>query len=389
MPVNIHKRVITHKTGDSTTLWYAILELPRGSDGKRKQIWHGGYRSLEHAEAMRDEFKEQIRNGTYVYRRRMTFRSWCEQYWLPSVETRIKPSTLHGYRQELRLYVYPQLESCLLISLTPEIIDHLYQQLLKNGGHNGRALSPATVRGVHFLLNSCLRDAIDLGYLTKNPTERAHPPIVKYGLRSTNSCWTISELQVCLDGIRGNPIEMVIRLAIMTGMRRGEVLGLRWRDVNFETSRVSVCNSIIEVDGNIISSTPKSNRSRTIDIDQETMERLLLFKMETDAWAAQPTDDGFPHDLVFRDSNGDRYVPTRVSNLFNKAVQLLPIPRIRFHDLRHTHASHCLAIGIPINVVQERLGHAKPETTLRLYAHVLPGSQSQAAKAFAHLISES
>ena len=386
MPTNIHKRVIIHKSGEEVTLWYVILEMPRLNDGKRKQVWHGGYKSLEHAEAMRDEFKEQMRRETYVYKRKLTLQQWCENYWFPSIKNRLKPSTLHGYQQDLRLYVYPEFCSIQLTSITAERIDRLYQNLIRQGGYNSRPLSRATVRGVHVILRACLEEALDLGYIRKNPADKTHPPTRKEAMQSTYSCWSIKEIQTFLDGIRGSSIEMILRLAVFTGMRRGEILGLRWRDVNFTNSRISVSNSIIQVNGEVVQSTPKSNRSRTVDIDHDLNERLWLLKMDQETWAPNAEDDEFPQDLVFRDVNGKRHVPTRVSNQFNKIVRDLSLPKIRFHDLRHTHASHCLAMGIPVNVVQERLGHANPETTLKLYAHVLPGSQSEAAIKFSEAL---
>ena len=387
MAKNIYQRNITTKSGEKRSLWYVILEAERGVDGKRRQRWHGGYKSLEHALAMRDEFKLQIINGTYVSRRKLSYEEWAQDFWIPSVRNRVKPSTLHGYEQDLRLYIYPRLGKVPLTSISAEGIDRLYRSLLIDGGARGKALSVATVCGVHSILSNSLEQAFDFGFINKNPATKVRAPKEKTRLKSAESCWSIPELQLFLKEIEGDPLEMILRLAVMTGMRRGEILGLRWRDVDFDNSRISVCSSIIHVRNQVVVSTPKSNRARSIQLDEETLDRLRVFRMDQQAWGEQPEDDGFAADLVFREPNGKRFVPAQVTARFNKLLSEIPVRRIRFHDLRHTHASLCVAMGIPINVVQQRLGHARPETTLNLYAHVLPGTQNEAARLFAQRLS--
>jgi integrase len=191
-----------------------------------------------------------------------------------------------------------------------------------------------------------------------------------------------------LRHVEGSRLESVWRLAAMTGMRRGELLGLRWRDVDLQRARLSVRQAVVAVGYDVIESTPKSHNARTIDLDAETVEKLCRHRRAQDEERAEWGADYRDQDFVVAKENGDPIHPHTFSQSFERLVQRAQLRSIRLHDLRHTHASLALKAGVPVKVVSERLGHESPAFTLKQYAHVLPGMQADAARAVASLLAD-
>ena len=171
---------------------------------------------------------------------------------------------------------------------------------------------------------------------------------------------------------------LVWRLTAMTGMRRGEVLGLRWSDIDLGNARLSIRQTLISISYQVQFSTPKTHQARVVDLDLKTVDHLRQKR----------PDAATEEDLVFVDESGNSHHPDTVSRSFRAAARSAGVPAIRFHDLRHTHATLSLQAGIPLKVISERLGHRDPAFTLRQYAHSLPGMQAKAAKRFAALIDD-
>lgn len=172
----------------------------------------------------------------------------------------------------------------------------------------------------------------------------------------------------------------------MTGMRRGEILGLRWSDVDLEGARISVRHAIVTVAYAVLESTPKSHQARVIDLDPETAGMLREHRrrqqVERDQWGSDYSNN----DLVVAKENGEPLHPQSFSQAFERLVKRAGLRRIRLHDLRHTHATIAVKAGVPVKVISERLGHESPAFTLKQYAHVMPGMQAEAAAQIAELV---
>ena len=172
----------------------------------------------------------------------------------------------------------------------------------------------------------------------------------------------------------------------MTGMRRGEVLGLRWADIDLDAARLSIRQALVAVGYEVIESTPKSHSARVVDLDAATVELLRRHRTtqveERREWGADYQDAN----LVVAKENGEPIHPHTFSQSFERIIANAGLRRIRLHDLRHTHASLALKAGVPVKVVSERLGHESPAFTLKQYAHVLPGMQAEAAAHVAELV---
>jgi integrase len=191
-----------------------------------------------------------------------------------------------------------------------------------------------------------------------------------------------------LRHVRGAPLEPLFHLAAFTGMRRGELLGLRWGDIDFENNRLSIRRSIVSVGYRIVETTPKTHQARVIDLDPATIAVLESHRRESERLAASEGRELPGTDRVFRRSDGQVLHPEMVTIQFQADLRQVGLPRIRLHDLRHTHATLAIRAGVSPKVISERLGHHTPELTMHQYAHVLPGMQADAAARIAELVAD-
>lgn len=382
---HIHKRTRTNAAGKQTVRWYVVVDIGTDRDGRRKQKWHGGFATRREAEIERARIVNDLHGGDYVAPDRLTLAQWVAESWLPMTRTRVKPSTYQSYRANMENHVLPALGVRTLQQLTSPILNTLYADLLNQGGDRG-PLAAKTVRYIHTIVHKALRDAVDAGILRTNPAERAKPPRPNRNGARMIECWEPSELAVFLASVKGARLEPAWRLAAMTGMRRGEVLGLRWRDIDFDQSRLAVRIAIVSVAYEILESSPKNHQARVIDLDPETKKLLQRHRDRQTAERAEFGPEYDDRDLVICSDDGSPIHPQSFSQFFVKAVERAGLRKIRLHDLRHTHATIAVKAGVPVKVISERLGHESPAFTLKQYAHVLPGMQAEAAELVAAVV---
>jgi integrase len=385
MQGHIHKRERICKNGRKSTLWYVVVDLPRGADGERRQRWHGGFQTKKAAEAVRARLVHELTTGFYVEPSRMLLSEWLFDHWLPVHKTRVKKATHRAYLSAIRHHINPRIGGIAIGKLTAQMLNGFYQQLLANGRVNEEGgLSPATVSNIHVVLRKALADAEDAGLIPRNPALKAKPPRPK-SQGGELRYWTPGELREFLEIVEGHRLEAAFHLLAMTGARRGEIAGLRWIDVDLDGARITIRQALLSGDGEVYVSSPKSYRGRTVDLDQATVDKLrehqdrqMLEKDATRRWE----DSGY----AFTKKNGSPLDPRTLTHTFRWIVDNSDLPRIRLHDLRHTHASIAVKAGVPIGVVSERLGHASPEFTLHRYSHVMPGMQREAADTIARAV---
>ena len=319
MQGHIHKRVRTDRHGKETVRWYVVLDLGFGDDGRRRQKWHGGFRTRREAQAARAKLVTDVNNGAYVVPGRTTLADWIRDSWLPMTEPRVKPTTFLSYRQNLELHVIPVLGQKRLQQLTAPMLTGLYGRLAMDGEER-KGLSAKTISYIHATLHKVLSDAVDAGLLVKNVAASAKPPRPNRRATGGIQAWEPDELARFLQAVRGTRLEAIWRLSAMTGMRRGEILGLRWQDIDLDRARLSVRQALVAVGYEVVHSTPKSHSARMIDLDAETVNQLRAHRQrqneERTEWGADYQD----RDLVVAKENGEPIHPHTFSQAFERLI---------------------------------------------------------------------
>ena len=368
----------------STYTWY-LDALPDPLTGRRRQASKGGFRTKrECEEALRAAIAQQ-QAGTLVKPSRRTLGGFLVEEWLPSVKPKLRVSAWSTYATLARAYVVPVLGEVRLQGLTPAQLNLFYAQLLELGRRKRRGgLAPKTVKNIHRLLHRALRDAVRWGYLTRNVAEAVDAPMVRSAERQV---WTPEQLAAFLEHVRGDQFYALWRLLVMTGMRRGELAGLRRSDIDFVSARVTPSHPRVVVDHAVHVSEPKTERGRrSLALDAATLGALRAHLARQDEERALVGVGYQDSGLVFTKPDGSPIHPRLISDWFKQRSRAAGLPAIRLHDGRHSNATAALAAGVPIKVVSERLGHASVAFTLQVYGHVLPGMDEQAANMLARLI---
>lgn len=348
--------------------------------GRERRRWRLAGHTREAAEVLMARL-ESDRDTTH--RDPSTLGGFLVEVWLPRKRTQVRATTHYRYEWIVGAYLLPRLGHVALSALRPDHLDALYDDLLTSGGKEGGALAPKTVHEVHLIVRNALDLAVHRQLLGRNVARAVHSPRRRGGGTTVARVWSAVELGQFLKLAGPHRLYPALHLAAHTGMRRGEVVGLKWGDLDPGGDRISIHRTIQALAGMPQEFGAKTRTSRrSVDLDPATAALLRR-------WRRQLIKDGLPHgpdDWVFCNTTGRFLNPQSVSQLFTRIVAASDLPRVRFHDLRHTHASLLVASGTPIKVVTERLGHAHPAFTMHTYQHLLPGMSAEAATRFADLI---
>jgi integrase len=315
----------------------------------------------------------------------MTVTEYLDE-WIELQRLRLQPATWDAYRQTIACYLAPALGDTPLDDLDPTLLERMYAGLLVHGGRGGRRLALGTIRYIHAVLHKALTDAVRTGLLQTNVSDRVALPRRDPGRTDLDDrlhVWTAAQVRTFLRLTCDDPHHDLWAVALGTGMRRGELLGLRWQDVAPDRRTVRVASSLTIIDGRPRLKATKTNHVRHLHIDAHTAAAI---ERQRDRG-----DEAIRHDeldLVFTDEIGEPLIPQRITHRFRRLVRSLPLPTIRLHDARHTHATLLLQAGVPIKVAAERLGHANITVTLDTYAHVLPAMDRDAADRFGTIIAD-
>ena len=377
--------------------WTYQFAVKTGDD--RRFISKGGFATKKAAQdAMTMAMAPYVEDATYkpFEPSQMTLAAFLRDEWLP-VLTALKPTTVASYKGMVDAYISApgRIGDERLCDLTPGKIATFYQDIRANGRKRakgalaGTPLGDATVHKCHVVLGAALAHAVETGLLRINPVAqlpRNHRPRQTTHDRPEMRVWSAEQAATFLDAVAGDRLGPLYDLALNTGMRRGELVGLRWSDIDLDAGVVSVRRNRVIVDGAVADVTPKSKKARTVDLDPSTVKMLRSHRaaqlQERLAWGEAWTDSGY----VFTREDGTPLHPDTASSRFETLVTAAGVPPIRFHDLRHTHATLGLAAGVPVKVMSERLGHAKVQITIDLYQHVIPGMGADAAAKIAGLL---
>ena len=373
------------------TAWAIKADLGRDTDGNRRQQVRSGFASEAEANRELRALLSKVDGGRYVEPSRRTLADYLEGEWLPATAPPKVAHSTHGKRTLHVAYVTARIGRTPLAEVNGATLDQLYATLTREGGRDGRPLAPSTVRDVHRTLHKAFADAVRWQLAERNPCEAAEPPRldqVTDDARAALHAWSADELRRFLAFTRVHRLGAAFHVAATTGVRRSELLGLRWSDVDLAAGTLRIAQKLVSgPDGyELRRSTKTTAGARTINLDGGTVEVLRDHRKRQAELRLAHGSDYVSHDLVFPREDGRPFPPAGLTQAFRRAVRASGLPPIRLHDVRHTHATLLLQAGEPVKVVSERLGHASPTVTLTIYAHVLPGMQAGAAATFGRLL---
>ena len=372
---------VIRKERNGKVRYYAVVEQDPEPDGRRVRKSHGGFDRKKDAREALNTILERQKEGLYVTPSRQTVGQFLNDEWLPGIRATVKPSTWDSYRRNVQLHVIPNVGSIALSKLGPAQLNDLYASLAEGA----KPLGSRTVRYIHSIMSRALKDATRWGKVSRSVAALADPPRPK--APTDFSIWTPEQVRTFLASSKEDRLHTLYFLALTTGMRRGELLGLRWSDVDFAANRLVVRQTIVSIGYRVEISEPKTTRSkRTISLDPATVATLKAHWSrqleERLAWGPAWHESG----LVFTKEDGTLIHPQSASDAFQRAVKRAGLPKVRFHDMRHSYATLALDAGMKPWDLSDRLGHASVAFTLQAYRHAVQSTQETAARTAAAFI---
>jgi integrase len=357
--------------------WAIVLDVRDPATGKRRRKWHAFAGTKRQAQIECARLISEMQRGTYLEPNKTTVAQFLDK-WLVDVKPRVSPKTYERYQQVCHKNIVPLLGAVVLPKLKPAQISDAYAKALAKGRRDGEGgLSPRTVHHMHVILKGALAQAVKWELLVRNPAEAVDAPKVAHTAMQTYNLAQTAEL---IETARGERIFVPTILAVLCGLRRGEIAALRWGNVDLASGQLAVVQSAEQTRAGVRYKEPKSGRARTVALSGTVVSELKAHRIQQAQQLLIVGKRLSDEDFVVAQADGS---PLRPHSLGQEWVRFLArdanLPRIRFHDLRHAHATHLLASGVHPKVASERLGHSKVGITLDLYSHVLPNMQIDAA----------
>jgi integrase len=370
--VNRDRRV---KRDPKTGIWFFVVDLP-ARNGRRRQARRRGFPTSKAANDALHELLEATRSGLPVGARGgMTVGSYLSGRWLPALAGRdLRPTTLDSYQRITANHLVPRLGEVKLPALDAGTVEAMLGDLAAGG------LSAKSRRNVHGVLSKALADAVRWKLIARNPAADAERPRAP---RPVPKAWAAGQIAAFLGLVEGDRLEALWRFLTVTGCRRGEAAGLRWRDVDLDRGFATFTNQRTLAAGQVVEGPVKtSSGARTVALDPGTVALLRAWRRvqlaELLRLGIRPAID-----YVFTGEGGLPLWPQWITSRFRDLCDQAGLPRIGPHGLRHSAATWLIASGASPKLVAQRVGHASPSITLSLYSHVLPGHDQAAADAFA------
>lgn len=360
-------------------LWAASITV----DGKRR-VFYG--KTQREAKGKREEFLRAVSLGVSVDAKKQTVEEFLVRWLEDSQKQSVRPRTYERYEEVVRLHIVPMLGKYQLQKLSPEHVQSLYARKLEAG------FSETTVHHIHNVLHKALKTAMKWGLVSRNACELVDAP---RKARFEGRALTVEQARRLLAVARGHRMEALFYLELATGMRRGEIMGLKWQDINFEKGLLRVQRILSRVPSKLpgrgyVEAEVKTAKSRrSIVVAPFALEVLKRHRERQAIERAAAGDAWEDHDYVFCTSIGTHLNPTRdILDVLKALLKEAGLPDIRFHDLRHSVASLLFEENMHPKVVQEILGHSNISITLDVYSHMLPTMQSDAPGRLDDLLKE-
>lgn len=364
-------QIVKRPRKDGSIGYFVRVELPADPSTGERRRKTGTFDTEKEAEKARTRWLSEVDEGNVVLPSKITMRDLLRRWLRDEAAHRVRPTTLVGYEITVEKHLIPALGNKQAQSLTTADVLEVRSKLVAAG--KARTAQVAMLR-----LRQCLAWAVSVGLLARNVSATVKRPTAKAPERRT---WDASQARTFLDTAQGDGYSPLWLVLLTTGLRRGEALGLRWRDIDFDRGTLSVRQSVVLHNGAPHIQLPKSKASlRTVRLPKGTLDALRQHR-DRQTFKRKAAAEWADHDLVFATRQGKPINPRHVLRSFYALVKRADVPKISIHDLRHTSATLMLKSGVPVKVVSERLGHAQASITLDTYAHVLPDMQEAAVEA--------
>ena len=346
--------------------WKTQITIGYDSEGNRRTKSFTA-KTQKEVVAMKNKFLKEKQEGTLVFSNTTTVAELTKR-WLSIKEDQIKGTTYHNYESAFKNHILPAIGELKIQKITVAHLNDYFKAKRKQG------IATSSIQHHKVMLSGIFEFAREEGLVARNLVDSCNPV---RGDHTARSVFNKQQMKVLLDYVRTRRVRQnrdhilhylyyILLLFLGTGMRRGEILGLQWNDIDFDKNSIKICRNVVRIDKDIVIDTPKTKSSyRVVAVDHRILEELKEL----------PQDGPW----VFHGDDKNHLIPDSVGRALKRAVRELGLPEVTLHGLRHTHATHLIASGLDIKSVSARLGHATIKTTLDLYAHALPEKDREAA----------
>lgn len=346
--------------------------------GRRQTRYHSFKGTKREAEAELVRLKGSANRGEYIDPSKSTLSEFLDQ-WEGWAATQVSAKTLERYKELLKHHVRPHLGAARIQKLKTVNFAELYGRL-QRAKPEGSGLAPRTVGHVHRLLHRVFVSAVKWSVVTGNPVSAAEPPRVQ---QAEIEILTPDQIKGALAALRDRQLYPIAVVALATGMRRGEIVALRWSDIDMDGGRIRVERSLEQTNAGLSYKSPKTKAGRrSVSIPPSIVAELRRhWREQQELRLALGLGKSSPDDLAFPRPDGTAWPPDSLTADWARTVRMLKLPRVTFHALRHTHVSQLIAAGLDVVTVSRRIGHANPTVTLRVYAHLFGDTDERASVA--------
>ena len=355
-------------------VWYAVLSVRDPATGRRKTKWRRlKAKGKRQAQVQCARLITELGTSGYAESDRVSVGQFLER-WLDHIRTQVSPRTHEGYAEVVRKQLVPALGAVRLTKLQPGDISATYAKALTSGRADGKGgLSPMSVRHMHRILGAACKQAVRWGALVRNPVSLVSAPLVE---RKPMKTLDMDQTLKALEQLRATPLYIPALLGVFCGLRRGEICALRWDHVSGDN--LLITQSVEQTATGIRYKPTKSGRGRNVRMPALVQQELKAWRLKQAQELLQLGIRPDRQTFVVTKPDGMSLWPRALSQQWSRELDRAGVSRLRFHDLRHSHATHLLSSGVHPKVAQERLGHSAISTTIDVYSHVMPEMQAEA-----------
>jgi integrase len=356
------------------------LKFDLGTDpltGKRMTRYHSFKGNKREAEVELTRLMAAANKGDYVDPSKATLADFLDR-WETWASTQVSAKTLERYKELAKHHVRPHLGSAKVQKLRAVNFAELYGKLQQSKADGGAGLAPRTVGHVHRLMHRVLGHAVKWGVIANNPVASAEPPRVQ---RAEIEILAPDQVKIVLKALRDGPLYPVAVVGLATGMRRGEIVALRWSDLDLDQGKIRVERSLEQTNAGLAFKAPKTKAGRrSISIPTSIVTELRThWRRQQEQRLSLGLGKAASDDLAFARHDGTPWPPDSLTADWARAIRILKLPKVTLHALRHTHVSQLIASGLDVVTVSRRIGHSNPTVTLGVYAHLFGNTDERAA----------